>query len=362
MKQIMSLGIDISKNVFELCGLDKQGNKIYKKTVKREDFVRVVQKLLIKTAYMEACGGANHWQRTLKQLAVEVKLISPQFVKPYVKTNKTDSNDAEAIAEAGSRGPMRYVSEKSLEPQDIQSLLRIRERLKNNRTRLINETRGLLGEYGIAIPKGANRIYKYLPEIIENEEGKLTVIMKRPLNQLFCELRNIDQGMVYYEKELSSLYNSHQDAKKLSAIPGIGMLTALAVIALVGHGKQFLNARHFAAYLGLVPRQHSSGGHEKLLGISKRGNILVRTLLIHGARAVVAHVEKKADSRSQWIKELKERRGFNRATVALANKNARIIWALLAKETQFSSEHYYGSGTTNAPARAELYLSVVGAC
>lgn len=340
---IMSLGIDISKNLFELCGLDKQGNKIYKKTVKRENFVKTVKKLSITTAYMEACGSANHWCRTLKKLGVNIKLISPQFVKPFVKTNKNDSNDAEAIAEAGSRGHMRFVSEKTLEQQDIQSLLRVRERLKNNRTRLINETRGLLSEYGIAIPVGANKMYKALPVIIENGDGKLTAIMQRTINQLYCELKNIDLEMGYYENELSNLYQQHEAAQKISSIPGLGMLTALSVVALIGDAKQFLNARHFAAYLGLVPRQHSSGGHEKILGISKRGNTFVRTMLIHGARAVIMHVEKKTDNRSQWIKNLKLRAGFNKTAVALANKNARIIWALLTKQEEFNHERYCGS-------------------
>ena len=351
MKHIMSLGIDISKNVFELCGLDKQGNKIYKKTVQRKDFVKTVQKLSFKTAYMEACGSANHWHRTFKKAGLDVKLISPQFVKPFVKTNKTDSNDAEAIAEAGSRGHMRFVSEKTLEQQDIQSLLRIRERLKNNRTRLINETRGLLGEYGIVIAKGANKIYKILPELIENKENKLTAIMQRSINQLYCELKNLDEEISHYEKELSNLYQQQAPAKKLADIPGIGMLTSLAVIALVGDGKQFLNARHFAAYLGLVPRQHSSGGKDKLLGISKRGNTFVRTLLIHGARAIMSHVEKKNDHRSQWIKQLKSRCGFNRTAVAVANKNARIVWALLNKPEKFNHSLYQGEKETNALAK-----------
>ena len=352
MKHIMSLGIDISKNLFELCGLDKQGNKIYKKTVRREDFVKTIQKLRFTTAYMEACGSANHWVRTFKKLGVDIKLISPQFVKPFVKTNKNDSNDAEAIAEAGSRGHMRFVSEKTLEQQDIQSLLRIRERLKNNRTRLINETRGLLSEYGIIIPLGANKMYKALPIIIENVDGKLTTIMQQTINRLYCELKNIDLEMDYYENELSNLYEQHEEAQKISAIPGVGMLTALSVVALAGDGKQFSNARHFAAYLGLVPRQQSSGGHEKILGISKRGNTFVRTLLIHGARAVITHVEKKTDKRSMWIKKLKDRNGFNRAAVALANKNARIIWALLTKQEKFSHERYCDFLGTKAIANA----------
>ena len=342
MNAIMSLGIDISKNVFELCGLDKEGHIVYKKTVQRKSFVDTVQKLPAKGIYMEACGSANHWQRTLEGLGMSVKLISPQFVKPFVKTNKTDANDAQAIAEAGSRGHMRFVSGKTLEQQDIQSLLRIRERLKNNRTRLTNEIRGLLGEYGLTMSLGINKVYKELPVIIENIKKQLTPLMERMMNQLYCELKNTDIEIDFYEKELSSLHKQNEVVQRLSEVPGIGLLTSLAVYALAGDGKQFLNARHFAAYLGLVPRQHSSGGREKILGISKRGNSYVRTLLIHGARAIMTHVEKKTDARSEWIKNLKARSGFNRTAVAVANKNARILWALLHKNQKFNYERYCG--------------------
>lgn len=337
MGNISVLGIDISKNTFELCGLDYKGTKVHKKCVKRKDFVATVLQLKAELVVIEACGGSNHWSRVLKLHGVNVKLISPQYVKPFVKTNKNDSNDAEAIAEAGSRGHMYFVTPKNLEQQDIQSLLRIRERLKVNRVKLINEMRGLLQEYGVIISQGANKIYKEIPLILDESDKKgLTKIIGRAVNRMYIELKNIDIEMEEYEKELNALFLQNEDAQRIEKVPGVGILSALAIISLVGDITAFKNGRHFSAYLGLVPRQHSSGGKEKLLGISKRGNVFVRTCLIHGARAVMSHVNKKEDHKSIRLKTMKERRGMNRTCVALANKNARIIWALLHKKTDYN--------------------------
>lgn len=339
MKNISVLGIDISKNTFEACGLDARGNKVYKKSIKRKDLITTILQLKADVVVMEACGGSNHWSRVLKLQGVNIKLISPQYVKPFVKTNKNDANDAEAIAEAGSRGHMYFVTPKNLEQQDIQSLLRIRERLKINRVKLINEMRGLLQEYGIIISSGANKIYKEVPLILDDyvEKG-LTEIMGRAVNRMYVELKNIDTEMNEYDNELNSLFMQNEEAKRIERVPGVGILSALAIISSVGDVSAFRNGRHFSAYLGLVPRQHSSGGKEKLLGISKRGNVFVRTCLIHGARAVMSHVDKKTDPRSMRLKAMKERRGMNRTCVALANKNARVIWALLNKKTNYNEK------------------------
>ena len=338
MKDISVLGVDISKNTFELCGLDCKGNKVYSRCIKRKNFVATVIQLKTEQLVMEACGGSNYWSRVLKSHGMNVKLISPQYVKPFVKTNKNDSNDAEAIAEAGSRGHMYFVTPKSLEQQDMQSLLRVRERLKINRVKLINEMRGLLQEYGIIIPEGANKVYQEIPKILEDVRGGLTTIMRRILNRMYLELKNSDLEMADYEKDLHELFQQSEDAQRIETIPGIGILTALGIVALVGDIKAFKNGRHFSAYLGLVPRQHSSGGKEKLLGISKRGNVFVRTCLIHGARAVMTRVNKKTDSKSMRLKAMQARRGMNRTCVALANKNARIIWALMSKKTNYNEK------------------------
>lgn len=335
MANITVLGVDISKNIFELCGLDRHAKVCYKKRVTRKNFIKTVIQLNPRMLAIEACSGANHWYRELSKQNIPVKLISPQYVKPFVKTNKNDANDALAIAVAASQGHMVFVSPKNLEQQDIQSLLRIRERLKINRVKLINEARGLLLEYGVAIAKGANKFYQKIAEVIEDQEERLTPVIKRSINRMYVELLNIDEEVSYYEKELTALFNASSVAQSIGKVPGVGILTAMSITALVGDVGSFKNGRHFSAYLGLVPRQHSSGSNQTLLGISKRGNVFVRTLLIHGARAVLAHVGKRTDRKSVKLKALIERRGFNRACVALANKNARIIWAMMHKKSSY---------------------------
>lgn len=280
---------------------------------------------------MEACGGAHYWARAMGKLGHEVRLMSPQFVKPYVKTNKNDYNDAEAVCEAVGRANMRFVPVKTVEQQDIQAIHRIREQLIKSRTAQANQIRGLLGEYGIVIPKGLRQVRGRLPGILEDAENGLTFRARRFLSDLVARVRELDEHIKTYDKEIQELFKEDERSQRIEKVEGIGPVVATAIVAAVGNGTFFKDGRQLSAWLGLVPRQHSTGGRERLLGISKRGDRYIRTLLIHGARSVVRYAQRKTDPRSRWINGLKARRGTNAAAVALANKNARIIWALLSK-------------------------------
>jgi transposase len=262
-------------------------------------------------------------------------LISPQFVKPYVKGNKNDANDAEAICEAVSRPAMRFVPIKSIEQQDIQMLHRVRSRLVKERTILANRIRGLLAEYGIIIAIGLVKVRQQLPSILEDADNALTMAARMIFADLQEQLIELDKQVTTYGDKIQAVHRSSEVSQRLSDVPGIGPITATAVLAALGDGKAFTSARQVAAWLGLVPRQDSSGGKPKLLGISKRGDVYLRTLLIHGGRAVVNAAAKKDDPQSCWINEVVKRRNVNIAAVAVANKNARIIWALLTKSTEY---------------------------
>lgn len=284
---------------------------------------------------MEACGGANYWAREIRALGQKVKLIAPQYVNPYVKGNKNDYNDAEAIAEAAQRPTMRFVPIKSVEQQDIQNFHRQRERLKKERTALVNQTRGLLAEYVIVINKGVVAVRKGLPEILEEAENGLTPLTRELFAELQAELQAIDNRFAQCEQRIKVLNQANEVCQWLDEILGIGEITASATYAAAGDGKDFVNGRHFSAWLGLVPDQHSTGGKAVLLGISKRGNAYLRTLYIHGARTVLRHSATKTDRFSRWAQALLARRGHNRACVAVANKMARMAWVVMAKGERY---------------------------
>jgi transposase len=264
--------------------------------------------------------------------------MAPQFVKPYVKSNKNDANDAEAICEAVSRPNMRFVAVKSIEQQDIQAVHRIRSELIRQRTAKVNQIRGLLGEYGIVVERRVEKLRKTLPQLLEDGENRLSIDFRALLQGLQQDLITLDDRVGELDKKIQLLAISNATAKRLQQIPGIGPITATALVCSVGDGKQFMRGRDLAAWLGLTPKQHSSGGKDCLLGISKRGDSYLRTLLIHGARAVLRVAGKKEDPRSRWLQGLCSRRNKNIVAVALANKNARIAWALLTKETDFLPE------------------------
>ncbi len=335
MGKITILGIDIAKNVFQLHGIDESGKPVLKRKLTRAKLTETIAKLEPCLIVMEACGGSSHWCRKFSKLGHQTKLISPQFVKPFVKTNKNDRNDAEAISEAASRPTMRFVSPNTLEQQDIQVIHRVRSRLIAERTAIVNQIRGLLAEYGVVVSSGITKIRKALPEILEDGENELTTLARAQFLELSVELADKDEKIKNQDKKIESIYKADEKCQRISAIEGIGPVTATAIVSAIGDPKLFKNGRHFAAYLGLVPKQSSSGGKERLLGISKRGDTYLRTMLIHGARAIIRYADSKEDSRSEWIKKVKDRRGANRAAVAVANKNARIIWAILAKGTNY---------------------------
>ena len=335
---IKRIGIDLAKQVFQLHGVDNHEKVVLRKQLSRTKMLIYFQSLAPCLIGMEACGSSHYWARELQKLGHTVKLMAPQFVKPYVKGNKNDANDAEAICEAVSRPNMRFVSIKTVAQQDIQAVHRIRIGLVKQRTAKINQIRGLLAEYGIVESKGVNVLRNALLWILEDAENGLSADFRILLEELRQDLIALDERISTLTEKINVIAKADEDAQRLQQIPGIGPITATAIISAVGDGKQFKCGRDLAAWLGLTPKQHSSGGKERLLGISKRGDAYLRTLLIHGARAVLRFSEMKTDSLNCWLQDLCDRRNKNIAAVALANKNARIIWAILTKKTNYQMD------------------------
>ena len=330
-----TLGIDLAKQVFQLHGVDARGQVVVQQRVRRSKLRETIAQLPSCLIGMEACASAQYWAREFAQLGHTVKLISPQFVKPYVKGNKNDSRDAEAICEAVTRPNMRFVPLKTVESQDIQAIHRVRSRLIKERTALVNQLRGLLAERGIVIAQGIARLRKQLPLIVEDATNALTPLGREVMHKLYDELVALDERVTRADALVQRVFTQSAACQKLAQVEGIGPVVATALVAAVGNAREFANGRHLAAWLGLVPRQCSSGGKERLLGISKRGDRYLRTLLIHGARALVYHARGKTDARSRWIVNLEQRRSKNIAVVAVANKNARIAWALLTSDAEY---------------------------
>ena len=337
--KITMIGIDLAKNVIQVHGVDERGKAVLKKQLKRDQVAAFFANLPPCLIGMEACGSAHHWARKLQSFGHTVKLIAPQFVKPYVKTNKNDVADAEAICEAVSRPNMRFVPIKNAEQQAVLALHRARQGFVKARTAQANQIRGLLAEYGIVIPQGIGHIAKRLPEILEDGENELPGAFRQLLDWLGDHLKELDRQVGELEVQIQSWHRENEASKKLAKIPGIGPITASALVASIGDAKSFDNGRQLAAWLGLVPRQHSSGGKQMLLGISKRGDTYLRTLLIHGARAVIRVAERKAGYADSWLARLMGRRNKNVAAVALANKNARTVWALLVHGRDYEADY-----------------------
>jgi transposase len=335
MSNVTTIGIDLAKNVFQLHGADKRGKRVFSKRLNRGQLIEFLAQTPPCIIGIEACTGAHYWARRFTSLGHTVKMMAPQFVKPYVKSNKNDKNDSAAIAEAVTRPDMKFVPIKSVEQQDIQMLHRVRELLVKQRTALANQMRGLLAEYGVIIPKGIRHIRSSMMDILADAENELTTKGRKIFYDLYKQFKLLDKKIDKYEQQMKDLCRTNEDCQRLMAIEGVGPITATAIIGAVGDAKVFKKGREFSAWLGLVPRQHSSGNTTRLLGISKRGDRYLRTLLIHGARSVVRVAKDKADKRSQWIMDKKERGGENKAAVALANKNARIAWALLANNEDY---------------------------
>ncbi len=337
--KITTIGIDLAKNVVQVHGVDEQGKAVLKKQLRRHQVAPFFANLSACLVGMEACSSSHHWARQLERLGHQVKLMAPQFVKPYVKTNKHDAADAEAICEAVSRPNMRFVPIKNGEQQAVLALHRARQGFVKARTAQANQIRGLLGEYGIVVPQGIVHIAKRLPAILEDGENDLPGSFRQLLARLGDHLKELDRQVGELEQQIQHWHRENEASRKLEQIPGIGPLSASALVATIGDAKQFENARQLAAWLGLVPRQHSSGGKPMLLGISKRGDAYLRTLPIHDARSVVRVTGGKVDEGQRWLVQLIGRRHTNVAAVALANKNARIVWALLAHDRDYRADY-----------------------
>lgn len=336
--KIATVGIDLAKNVFQVHGVDEHGKAVLKKQLKRDQMATYFANLPTCLVGMEACGSAHHWARKLQTMGHTVHLIAPQFVKPYVKTNKNDAADAEAICEAVGRPNMRFVPVKNVEQQAVLALHRVRQGFIKARTAQANQIRGLLAEFGLIVPQGIAHITLRVPDLIEDASNELPGSFRMLVAQLIDHLKVLNTHVLDLEAKIKAWHRENELSCKLEQIPGIGPVTASALVATIGDAKSFDNGRQLAAWMGLVPRQHSTGGKTRLLGISKRGDTYLRTLLIHGARSAILAAQRKALQEGSWLAKLLQRRNPNVAAVALANKNARVVWALLAMGGTYRNE------------------------
>lgn len=333
--KIALLTIDLAKSVFQLHGADERGNPVMRKKVSRAKLAETVQNIPPCRIVMESCGTSSYWARRFEAMGHQVQLIAPQFVVPFRKSNKNDRNDAEAIAEAASRPTMRYVPVNSIEQQDGQMVHRVRSQLVKERTALSNQIRGLLAEYGIVIPQSVGTVRKQLPAILEDAGNELTALGREIFTDLYARIVELDERIAKYDLRIKLTSQASPECQRLEGIPGIGPVSATAFVATAGDGKTFKNGRQFAAWLGLTPKEISSGGKEKRLGITRKGDKYLRTLLILGAHGVLRHCALKTDPLSCWINRIRKEKGENVAAVALANKLARIVWAVLARDQEY---------------------------
>jgi transposase len=331
MDEITTVGIDLAKNVFSLHGVDAVGKTVLRRTVRRDQLEALVAKLPACVIGMEACSGGHEWARRVARYGHRVRLMAPKFVAPYRKSGKNDGNDAEAICEAVSRPSMRFVPVKTLEQQALLTLHRVRQGFVSERTATINRLRGLLAEFGVVLPLRANTVRQQAAAASE----QLPELVRRATAELLDHLRLLDGRIAAHEREIESQARQCEPAQRLMKIRGIGATTALALVASVGHARDFKNGRQFSAWIGLVPRQFSTGGKARLGHISKHGDPYLRCLLFQGARAVLHSAAAHPDRFSRWVLELQARRGYYRTLVAIANKNARIAWALLSRNEEF---------------------------
>lgn len=338
MNQVSTIGVDLAKNVFHVHCADAKGNCLARRKFSRSKLSEFFATLPDCLVGMEACGSSHFWAREIGKLGHTVKLMPPQYVKPYVKTNKNDVADAEAICEAVSRPSMRFVNVKTAEQQTILLIHREREGAIKERTSLINRIRATLMEFGITIPAGPKRMRRWLRDSYGEVESRLNPLLSRHIARMRRRLGDLEDHIMELEKEIDVSNAERDDCARLLAVPGIGRLTASALVATVGDAKAFRSGRQFSAWLGLVPKQHSTGGKTNLQGISKRGDSYLRRMLIHGARAVMRHMN---ESRSiyQWVTGLARRAHRNVVIVALANKLARVAWSLLSKGTTYQETY-----------------------
>jgi len=338
MTNITTIGLDLAKMVFQVHGADENGRPVVRKKLRRGQMLGFFASLSPCLIGMEACGSAHYWARELQALGHEVRLIPPQYVKPFVKTNKNDACDAEAICEALARPTMRFAPIKSAEQQSVLMLHRARELLVRQKTMLINALRGHCSEFGIVVAQGASRVEELITIIEDCQDDRLPTLACEALGALVSQLRMVQAQIAELEKKLKVWHRASEASRRLETIPGVGVITATALVATIGDASQFHSGRQLAAWLGLVPRQHSSGGKEKLGRISKRGDGYLRKLLVHGARTVLLWSRRKKENRSAWQEALLARRPTNVVLVAMANKTARVVWVLLNRGETFRTE------------------------
>ena len=338
--KINRVGVDLAKNVFQLHGADFRGKVVWKRRLSRGKWLAVLCDAVEPGTEigMEACAGAHHWARQLMQRGYPVKIIPPQFVKPFIKSNKNDANDAQAIYEAMSRPNMHPVQVKTIDQQDLQAMHRIRDEIKSHRIAKANQIRGLVTEYGLVASQQLPALRRAIPDWLEDAENGLTFLFRQLLQGLWGDLSVLDQRMTELDKQIAKIAQEDPTARRLQQLRGVGPLIATALVATVGDGKQYRRGRDMAAALGLTPRQHSSGGKDRLLGISKRGDAYLRCLLVHGARSAVRTAKNKDDRLSRWIIDLQSRRHANVVAVAMANKIARMAWAMMAKDVDYDPD------------------------
>jgi transposase len=332
---ITRVGLDIAKHVFQVHGVDRHGNTQLRKQLSRAKVLEFFAQLPPCLIGMEACGGAHYWARRLSKLGHTVKLMAAQFVIPYRKQGKNDANDAEAICEAVGRPNMHFVAIKSEEQQAVLMVHRARSLAVANRTAQVNQIRGLLGEFGVVVAKGVGRLRRELPGILEDAENGLPALAREVFANLLEQFHESEERIKAYDQQIRTLAEASEPARRLMQIEAIGPQTATALVASIGDPNVFKSGRSFACSLGMTPRQHSSGGKQRLGQITRRGDRYLRTLLVHGARAYLRVVDKKSDAKSAWARAVKERRHVNVAAVALAAKHARIAWAILAHGTEY---------------------------
>jgi len=349
--KITRVGMDIAKQIFELHGVDERGQVVLRKTLRRERVMEFFARLESCAVGMEACGGAHYWARELAGLGHTARLLSASKVKPYVDGNKNNRHDAAAICEAMSRPSMRFVQPKSTAQQDLQTLHRARALVVREMTALSNQLRGLLHEYGIAIGKGVAALRRALPQLLEHDDQRLTAVLRQVVAELWERYQYLEQRRASYDRQLSSLCKQDQRCQRLLKIEGIGPLSATALVAAIGNGHEFKNGRHFSAYLGLVPGHSNTGDKTVMRGITKRGNRYLRTLLIHGGRAAVYAARRHTNARSRWLNRLRETSCHNVAAVALANKNARVAWAMLRYGEDYQPRRAHRQAADSAAAR-----------
>jgi len=329
--QIHTIGVDLGKTVFHLVGLNLRGEVVVRRKCSRSQLLQFTANVQVNLIGMEACAGAHFLGRALREQGHEVRIIPAQYVKPYVKTNKSDFIDAEAIAEAVGRPSMRFVPVKTDDQLDMQSLHRVRERWVIRRTAVINQIRGLLLERGITLRQGRRHLEAALPGILEDATARLSGALRMLISQLKHELEELANFIGEADGTMERTSRENESCRRLLAVPGIGPVTATALIAAIGNGAAFRRGREFSAWVGIVPRESSTGGKQKLLGISKRGNPYLRKLFIQGARAVMLRGTKQSVDLRTWIENIALRKHHNVVAVALANKMARIAWVVLAR-------------------------------